>query len=90
MLRLYLHSVAISMGHYAVNQFFRDPGLPQKLRRFQAVLLRVQFKINIVEKPHKAPEILLSAVAKLLCIPAHHALHGQPVKDMEGFFIIFL
>ena len=63
-------------------------GGAQQLRGFPAVLLGPVFKVDIVQKAHGGPVIGVLAAAKLVGIPAHHALHGQRVLDVKGLLII--
>ena len=89
MLRFHIRDESIAMAYDRMNKLRFSPGFGQKLRRLDAVLLRIIFKIHIVEKAGDSPEILVLTVSQFLCIPAHGAFHRKPVKYMEGLLIIF-
>ena len=62
----------------------------QQFRRLFTVLVRIFFKIHIVEKADESPEIDVVAIAQFLGIPAHDAFDGQSMHDVKRFLIIFL
>ena len=52
------------------------------------MLVRVLFKVDVVEQPHIAPEIHVLAVAQFLGVPAHDPFHRQCVLEMEMILIV--
>lgn len=88
-LRLHVHAQPVAVAHHRVNESVLRADLPQKLRRFHAVLLRVAFKIHIVQKADQPPEILFFPIAQFPGIVAHHAFHRQRVLNMKGLLVVF-
>ena len=80
----------VAMGNDAMNDILRHAALPQKLRRFQTVLCRIQLEINVVQKADNSPVLLFCPIAQLPRIPFHHSLYGKRMLDMERIFVIFL
>ena len=85
---LHVGAQAIAMRTDGVNHVLAHAGGAQQLRGFPAVLLGPVFKVDIVQKTHGGPVIGVGAVAQLVGIPAHHALHGQRVLDVKGLLVI--
>ena len=56
------------------------PSCPHDLLGFDAVLVGVLLKVQVVEQAHDGPEFLLLPVTQLLGKPAHH------VRDNIGMF----
>jgi hypothetical protein len=52
------------VGAYRVDDALLHVPLPQKLRRFDTMLIRVFFKINIMEQSHNAPVI---GIRRIIC-----------------------
>src|SRR5699024_5368278 len=63
-------------------------GVPQQLLLLDAVLVGPALKIQIVQDPHRLPEVGLVAVAQFPGIPAHHAAHHPAVFPVEVPFIV--
>ena len=89
MLRLHIRDKTISMAAHGMDELILRPCFPQKLRRLDAVLLRIHLKVNIVQQAGDSPKILLLPISLVLGKPTHHAFHGKGVKDVERFLIIF-
>ena len=75
------------MADYGVDHFLIHIQLVQHLVGLDAVLLRVQLKIDIVQHTHRAPEIHVLRV-KLLGQLSHHLGDSLRVLDMKGFLIV--
>ena len=86
--RLHLAAEAEAVGADGVDELVGAADLRQQLRGLFAVLLRPLLKVHIVEQAHGGPEVRVLAVAQLLGVPAHGALHRQRVLDVEGFGIV--
>ena len=71
-----------------VNHLRAGVDLGQQVRRFDAVLLGVAFKVHIMQKAAQTPEVRVLAL--LLRIPAHNALNGQGVENVKRLLIVFL
>ena len=66
----------------------RRAAILQQLHAFDAVLLGVQLKIDIVQQTHDAPVVCLRAVTQIVCEPAHDRLYRQRVLQMEMVLVI--
>ena len=77
------------MAADGVGQFLASVDLCQQRWRLLAVRVGILLKINVVQKPHQPPEILLLAVAQFAGVPTHDALHRQRVLQMEGVLVVF-
>ena len=71
-----------------MDEFRLSADFREKLRRFQAVLLGIFFKIHIVQQSYQAPEIFIFAhfPGKI----PHSALYGQAVEDMKRLPVVLL
>ena len=78
------------MRHHSMNDILAHTTFSQKPRRFQAVLLRIKLKINIMKQTNDAPVFLRIAVPQLLRIPSHNSLHRQSMLNMKRVFIVLL
>ena len=86
--RLHVTAQAVAVGANGVNHLRTGIDLSQQLRRLDAVLLGVAFKVHVVEKTAQTPEVRVFAL--LLRIPAHNALNGQGVENVKRLLIVFL
>ena len=90
MLRLDVAALSIGVAGGRVDDFRFQPCLLHQLLTFDAVLLRILFKVQIVQQPDDSPEVLLLAVAKLSGKTAHHLFHRPAVAQVEGILIVLL
>ena len=60
----------------------------QQFRCFQAMLLRIFFKIHIMEQSNKTPK--MNIFTHFLGKISHTSLYRQSMKDMKRFLIVFL
>ena len=65
-----------------MNDILRYAAFPQKFRRFQTVLGRIQFKINIMQQADDAPVICILSL--FFGKPAHDTFDGQTVLEHDG------
>ena len=77
------------MAYHRMDEPVLRADFPQKLRGLNAVLLRVFFKIHVMQKAHQPPEIFFRAVAQLPGEIPHYAFHRQRMLNMKGFLIVF-
>lgn len=61
---------AVAVGNNRVNHILRHAAVLQQLHAFDAVLLGVQLKIDIVQQTHDAPVVCLRAVTQIVCEPS--------------------
>ena len=90
MYRLHVAHQTVAVAAHRVNQVGIAARLFQQLRSLQAVLLRPHLKVDVVQQSGGGPEIRVLAEAQLVGVPAHHALHGQCVLDMERLVVVLL
>ena len=76
------------MAAYGADEIIAAARLPQQLRGLLTVLLRPLLKVDIVQQAHGGPEVRLVAIAQLLSIPAHDALHRQGMLDVKGLVVV--
>ena len=72
-----------------MNDILRYAAFPQKFRRFQTVLGRIQVKINIMQQADTNTVPLFRSIAEFSRIPFHHSLYGKRMLNMEGIFVVF-
>ena len=89
MLGRHIHRDAPAVAGSRVDQALVYALFPHDLLRFDAVLLRILFKIQIVQQAGIRPEVGFFLITKLPGHPAHHALHRHRVAQMERFLIVF-
>ena len=75
------------MADHRVDDLLVHIQLMEHLLGLDAVLLRVQLKIDIVQHPHGTPEVHVLRV-KLPGQLSHHLRDSLRVLDMKGFLII--
>ena len=78
----------VPVGTHRVNDILADASVPQEFRSLQAVLLRIQFKINVMKKSYNSPILSIISIPKLFCIPLHYSLHCQRMLDMKWILVI--
>ena len=89
-LRCHVDTDAIAMADDGMDESVVGIDFFQQFRRLFTVLVRVFFKVHIVEQADESPKIDGVAIAQFLSIPAHDAFDSQGMHDVEGFLIIFL
>ena len=85
---LHVGAQAVGVRADGADHVLAHAGLAQQLRSLFAVLLGPVFKVDIVQKAHRGPVIGVVAIAELVGVPAHHALHGQRVLDVKRLLVI--
>ena len=76
------------MARRCMDQGFVQALRPHDFLGFDTVLLRILFKIQIVEQPHDSPEIHLIFIAQLLCKVSHNTFHGLRMLQMEFVLVV--
>ena len=89
MLGFYIDCDRIAVACRCVNDRFVKPLLAHKLLTFNAVLLGILLKVEIVQQTDNAPEICLVRIAKLLCEVFHNTGNYKSVLYMERIGVIF-
>ena len=89
MFRLHVAAQSVSMAADGMNHILPHTGFPQKAGRFLTVLLRIQFKINIMKESHLPPEFLILPISQFPGIPSHDPLYCQAMKNMKWLLVIF-
>ena len=85
---LHIAAQAVAVGTDGVDELLGAPRLLQQLRCLPAVLLRPHLKVDVVQQTHRGPEIRVLAIAQLIGVPAHNALHRQTVENMERLLVV--
>ena len=67
-----------------------QPLLPHDLLGFDAVLVGVLLKVQVMEQAHHGPEVLLLAVTQLFRKPAHNVGDHIGVLQMKVALVILL
>ena len=78
------------MAGCGVDDGLIDAPFPHDLLGFDAVLVGILFKVQVVEQAHDGPEVLLLPIAQLLGEPAHHVRDGIGVFQVKFPLIVLL
>ena len=70
-----------------MNHFFVHATFAQQFGSLDAMLLRVQLKVDVVQQPDHPPEIHFVGKAQLTGIPAHDSLHRQRMLQVERVLV---
>ena len=73
--------VAVAGGR--ADQALIQSLFPHDLLRFDAVFVGIHLKVEVVQEAYGLPEVGLVAVAKLICVPAHHVADDLAVLEMK-------
>ena len=90
MLRLYVHAYSVPVARRSANESIIEVKRFHYFLTLNAVLIRVHFKIKIVENPYRLPKISFIAIAELFRIPAHYIADNASVLQMKLSLIIFI
>ena len=86
--RLDVTANAVPVTAYGVYQFRGTVDFGEEFRGFLAVLFGPLFKVHVMEQSGARPEVGIVTEPEFLCVPAHDALNGQGVPDVERFMVI--
>ena len=75
------------MTAYGADEIFRRADFLQHGRCFQAVAVRIFFKVHVVQQADHGPEVGIAAVFEREL--AHDGLDRKRMADVEGFGVVF-
>ena len=89
MLRRDVGHQAVAVAAHGVHQRVARADFRQQFGRLGAVLVGELFKVHVVQKAGRRPEIGVRAEAELVCKPAHHSFYRQRVLDVKVLLVVF-
>ena len=89
MFRFDVYRNPITVAGRCMDQPFIQPPFPHDLLGFFAMLVRVLFKIQIVEQTHQAPEVFFFRISQCAGKMPHGPFHRQGMAQVERVFIKF-